>query len=65
MQREISNNIQLVETLNPLNEVSAVSSIDITSVFGKVDKLGQRNCRSKFSKIHSTFKQCFEARKNI
>ena len=48
MQRELSNKIQLVKTLNPLNNVSAVSSIDITSnlkdVFGKVDKLGQRNC---------------------
>ena len=44
MQREISNKIQLGETLNPLNDVSAVSSIDNTSklkdVFGKVDKLG-------------------------
>ena len=44
MQREISSKIQLVETLNPLNNVSAVSSIDNTSnlkdVFGKVDKLG-------------------------
>ena len=44
MQREISNKIQLDETLNPLNKVSVVSSIDNTSnlkdVFGKVDKLG-------------------------
>ena len=44
MQREIGNKIQLGETLNPLNNVSAVSSIDNTSnlkdVFGKVDKLG-------------------------
>ena len=44
MQREISNKIQLGETLNLLNNVSAVSSIDNTSnlkdVFGKVDKLG-------------------------
>ena len=44
MQREISNKIQLGETLNPLNDVSAVSSINNTSnlkdVFGKVDKLG-------------------------
>ena len=44
MQREISNKIQLGETLNPLNDVSANSSIDNTSnlkdVFGKVDKLG-------------------------
>ena len=44
MQREISNKIQLGGTLNPLNDVSAVSSIDNTSnlkdAFGKVDKLG-------------------------
>ena len=44
MQREIGNKIQLGENLNPLNNVSAVSSIDNTSnlkdVFGKVDKLG-------------------------
>ena len=44
MQREISNKIQLGETLNPLNNVSAVSSIDNTSnlkdVCEKVDKLG-------------------------
>ena len=42
--REISNKIRLGESLNPLNDVSAVSSIDNTSnlkdVFGKVDKLG-------------------------
>ena len=44
MQREISNKIQSGKTLNSLNDVSAVSSIDNTSnlkdVFGKVDKLG-------------------------
>ena len=44
MQREISNKIQLGETLNLLNDISVVSSIDNTSnlknVFGKVDKLG-------------------------
>ena len=44
MQREISNKIQLGETLNLLNNISVVSSIDNTSnlknVFGKVDKLG-------------------------
>ena len=44
MHRKISNKIQLGETLNPLNDVSAVSSIDNTSnlkdVFGEVDKLG-------------------------
>ena len=42
-KKEISNKIQLGETLNPLNDVSAVSSIDNTSnlkyIFGKVDKL--------------------------
>ena len=44
MQREIGNKIQLGETLDPLNDVSVVSSIDNTSnledVFGKADKLG-------------------------
>ena len=44
MQREISNKIQLGETLNTLNNVSVVSSRDNTSnlkdVFEKVDKLG-------------------------
>ena len=44
MQREISNKIQLREALNPLNDVSAVSSIDNTSnlkdVPEKVYKLG-------------------------
>ena len=44
MQREISNKIQLREALNPLNDVSAVSSIDNTSnlkdVLEKVYKLG-------------------------
>ena len=44
MQREISNQIQLGETMNPLNGISAVLSIDNTSnlkyLFGKVDKLG-------------------------
>ena len=44
MQREISKKIHLGETLNPLNNVSVVSSIDNTSnlknVLGKVDKLG-------------------------
>ena len=43
MQREISNKIQLGEILNPLNDISAVSSIDNTSnlkdVFGKIDKV--------------------------
>ena len=43
MQREISNMIQLGETLNPLSDVS-VSSIDhmsnLKDVFGKVDKIG-------------------------
>ena len=44
MQREISDKIQLRKTLNPLSDVSVVSSIDNVSklkdVFGKVDKLG-------------------------
>ena len=44
IKREISNKSQLGETLNPLNNVSAVSSIDnpsnLKDVFGKVDKLG-------------------------
>ena len=44
MQREISNKNQLGETTNPLNNVSAVSSIYNTSklkdVFGKIIKLG-------------------------
>ena len=40
----MSNKIQLGETLNPLNNASAILSIDNTSnlkdVSGKVDKLG-------------------------
>ena len=44
MQRETSNKIKLDETLNPLNDVSAVSSIDNTlnlkDVYGNVDKRG-------------------------
>ena len=44
MQREISNKIRLGENLNPLRDVSNVSSIDnvanLGDVFGKVDKLG-------------------------
>ena len=44
MKREISNKFQLGQTLNPLNDTSAVLSIDNTSnlkdVFRKVDKLG-------------------------
>ena len=48
MPREICNKIQLGETLNPLNDVSAVSSIDDTSnlkdVLGKVGRyVGQGN----------------------
>ena len=42
MQREINNEKQLDETLHPLIDVSAVSSIDNTAnlkdVFGKVDR---------------------------
>ena len=44
MQREKSNKIQLSETLSPLNDISAVSSIDnmlnLKDVLRKVDKLG-------------------------
>ena len=44
MQRETSNKIKLGETLDPLNDVSVVLSIDNTlnlkDVYGKVDKLG-------------------------
>ena len=43
MQREISNMIQLGETLNSLNDVSVssiVSMSNLKDVFGKVDKLG-------------------------
>ena len=44
MKREISNKFQLGQILNPLNDTSAVLSIDNTSnlkdVFRKVDKLG-------------------------
>ena len=51
MQREISNKIQLGETLNLLNDISVVSSIDNTSnlknVFGKVDKLGDLRDRGQ------------------
>ena len=43
MQRETSNKIQLGGTLNLLNDLSAVWSIENTSnlkdVFGEVDKL--------------------------
>ena len=43
MQGEIFDKIQLADTLNPLNDVSAVSAIDNTSnlkdVFGKIDQL--------------------------
>ena len=44
MQRQISNKIQFCETLNPLNNVSAVSSIyntiKLKDVFGRVNNLG-------------------------
>ena len=43
MQTEIGNKIHLGDTLNPLNDVSAVPTIDNTSilrdVLGKIDKL--------------------------
>ena len=51
MQRKIDNKIQLGDTLNPLNDVSAVSSIDNASklkyVFGKIGKLGDLWDRGK------------------
>ena len=51
MQREIGYKIQLGDTLNTLNDVSAVPAIDNTSnlkdVFGKIDKLGDLWDRGK------------------
>ena len=51
MQREIGYKIQLGDTLNTLNDVSAVPAIDNTSnlkdVFGKTDKLGDLWDRGK------------------
>ena len=51
MQREIGYEIQLGDTLNTLNDVSAVPAIDNTSnlkdVFGKTDKLGDLWDRGK------------------
>ena len=51
MQREIDDKNQLGDTLNPLNDVSAVPAIDNTSnlkyVFGKIDKLGDLWDRGK------------------
>ena len=45
IQREVSNRIQLGQDLNPLNDVSAVPSIDnqanVKDIFSKVDKLGE------------------------
>ena len=44
MQREVSNRIQLGQNLNPLNDVSAVQSIDNQANvkdLSKVDKLGK------------------------
>ena len=44
MQREIGDKIQLGDTLNPLNDVSAVQAVDNVSIlkdmFGKISKLG-------------------------
>ena len=55
MQREINNKSQLDETLHPLIDVSAVSSIDNTAnlkdVFGKVDKLGDLWVRGQADKV--------------
>ena len=51
MQREIGDKIQLGDTLNPLNDASAVPAIDSTSnlkdIFGKIDKLGDLWDRGK------------------
>ena len=51
MQREKGDKIQLDDTLNPLNGVSAVPAIDSTSslkdVFGKIDNLGDLWDRGK------------------
>ena len=51
MQREIGDKIQLADTLNPLNDVSAVLAVDNTSnlkdVFQKIDKLGDLWDRGK------------------
>ena len=51
MQREIDDKNQLGDTLNLLNDVSAVPAIDNTSnlkyVFGKIDKLGDLWDRGK------------------
>ena len=51
MQREIDDKIKMGDTLNPLNDVSAVPSIDNASnlkdVFGKIDKLGDLWDRGK------------------
>ena len=45
MQSEVSNRIQLGQDLNPLNDLSAVPSIDnqanVKDLFSKVDKLGE------------------------
>ena len=45
MQKEVSNRIQLGQDLNPLNDVSAVRSIDnqanVKDLLSKVDKLGE------------------------
>ena len=45
MQREVSNRIQIGQDLNPLNDVSAVPSIDnqanVKDLLSKVDKLGE------------------------
>ena len=58
MQREMSNKIRLGKTLNPLNDIFVVSSVDHTSnlkdVFRKFDKLenfwdrGQADPKGKF-----------------
>ena len=51
MQRKIDNKIQVGDTLNPLNDVSAVSSIvnasKLKDIFGKIGKLGDLWDRGK------------------
>lgn len=44
MQRNITNEIQLGDTLNPLADYGGASSVDdesnLESIFGKIDKIG-------------------------
>ena len=51
MQGEIGDKIQLGDTLNPLNDASAVPAVDNISnlkhMFGKIDKLGDLQEKGK------------------